>query len=112
MKFKQGVCEVEARRLNAPFITYMEKGSPWLLLKIAQSMDGRIALNNGNSRWITGEESRIEVHRLRAKLDALFVGVQTVIDDDPELNVRHVKGRNPVRIIADSKLRIPETRAS
>lgn len=103
-----GVCEAAARRLNAAFTTFITKGRPWILLKIAQSIDGRIALNNGNSRWITGEESRIEVHRLRAKLDALFVGVQTIIDDDPELNVRHIKGRNPVRIIADSKLRIPE----
>jgi len=103
-----GVCEAAARRLNAAFTTFITKGRPWILLKIAQSMDGRIALNNGNSRWITGGESRIEVHRLRAKLDALFVGVQTIIDDDPELNVRHTKGRNPVRIIADSKLRIPE----
>ncbi len=108
IEITNGVCEAAARRLNAPFITFITKGRPWVLLKIAQSLDGRIALSNGNSRWITGEESRIEVHRLRAKLDALFVGVQTIIDDDPELNVRHVKGRNPVRIIADSKLRIPE----
>lgn len=102
-----GVCEAEARRLNAPFLTYMEKHRPWLLLKVAQSLDGRIALSNGVSRWITGEASRKEVHRIRARLDAVLVGVLTVIDDDPELTVRHVKGRNPVRIIADSKLRIP-----
>ncbi len=105
---RMGVCEEDAKRLNAPFISYMTKGRPWILLKVAQSLDGRIALSNGKSRWITGEASRIEVHRMRAKLDALLVGVQTVIDDDPELTVRHVKGRDPIRIIADSKLRIPE----
>lgn len=104
-----GICEAEARRLNAPFITYMEKGRPWLLLKVAQSLDGRIALSNGMSRWITGTESRKEVHRIRARLDAVLVGVLTVIDDDPELTVRHVKGRNPIRLIADSKLRIPDS---
>lgn len=103
-----GVCEVEARRLNSAFNVFITTGRPWILLKIAQSFDGRIALSSGQSRWITGEESRIEVHRLRTKLDAVLVGVQTIIDDDPELNVRHVKGRNPVRIIADSKLRLPE----
>jgi diaminohydroxyphosphoribosylaminopyrimidine deaminase/5-amino-6-(5-phosphoribosylamino)uracil reductase len=104
-----GVCEAEAKRMNAPFLTFMNKGRPWILLKIAQSLDGRIALSNGESRWITGEASRTEVHRLRTKLDALLVGVLTVLDDDPLMNVRHVKGRDPIRIIADSKLRIPET---
>lgn len=109
IEVKHGVCQVEARRLNAPFFTYIEKGRPWLLLKVAQSLDGRIALSNGSSRWITGESSRKEVHRLRATLDAVLIGVLTVIDDDPELTVRHIKGRDPIRIIADSKLRIPET---
>ncbi|MBK8130578.1 MAG: bifunctional diaminohydroxyphosphoribosylaminopyrimidine deaminase/5-amino-6-(5-phosphoribosylamino)uracil reductase RibD [bacterium] len=104
-----GVCDAEARRVNAPFLTYMTSGRPWLLLKVAQSLDGRIALGNGKSRWITGEASRTEVHRIRARLDAVMVGVQTILDDDPELNVRHVKGRDPVRIIADSKLRIPDS---
>lgn len=102
-----GVLEAEARKLNRAFITYMERGRPWILLKIAQTLDGRIALANGQSRWITGEASREEVHRLRAELDAVFVGALTVLDDDPELTVRHVKGRNPVRVIADSQLRIP-----
>ncbi|MCB1059446.1 MAG: bifunctional diaminohydroxyphosphoribosylaminopyrimidine deaminase/5-amino-6-(5-phosphoribosylamino)uracil reductase RibD [Calditrichaeota bacterium] len=109
IEVRVGVCEAEARRLNAPFLTFMTKGRPWILLKIAQSLDGRIALANGESRWITGQASRTEVHRLRTKLDALLVGVQTVLDDDPLLNVRHVKGRDPVRVIADSRLRIPES---
>jgi diaminohydroxyphosphoribosylaminopyrimidine deaminase / 5-amino-6-(5-phosphoribosylamino)uracil reductase len=101
-----GVLEPEARRLNAPFLTYMTKGRPWILLKVAQSLDGRIALANGQSRWITGEKSRTEVHRLRAQLDAVMVGSQTVLDDDPELTVRHIEGRDPYRIIVDSHLRI------
>jgi diaminohydroxyphosphoribosylaminopyrimidine deaminase / 5-amino-6-(5-phosphoribosylamino)uracil reductase len=101
-----GVCEEEARRLNAPFLTYITQKRPWILLKVAQTLDGRIALKNGQSRWITGEKARVEVHRLRAQLDAVMVGSQTVIEDDPELTVRHIKGRNPVRIIVDSKLRI------
>jgi diaminohydroxyphosphoribosylaminopyrimidine deaminase/5-amino-6-(5-phosphoribosylamino)uracil reductase len=100
------VLEDEARELNAPFLTCITLGRPWIVLKVAQSLDGRIALGNGQSRWITGERSRQEVHRLRAQLDAVMVGSQTVIDDDPELTVRHVAGRNPLRIIVDSRLRI------
>lgn len=106
-----GVLEREARRLNAPFLTYITKGRPWILLKVAQSLDGRIALSNGESRWITGKEARTEVHRLRSQLDAVMVGSQTVIDDDPALTVRHVEGRNPLRIVVDSQLRIsPESK--
>jgi len=101
-----GVLEAEARDLNAPFLTYMTQSRPWILLKGAQSLDGRIALANGQSRWITGERSRKEVHRLRAELDAVMVGSQTVIEDDPELTVRHLRGRDPLRIIVDSALRI------
>lgn len=101
-----GILEAEARRINAPFLTYMTKNRPWILLKVAQSLDGRIALHNGQSRWITGEKSRTEVHRLRAQLDAVMVGSQTVLDDDPELTVRHIEGRDPYRIIVDSRLRI------
>lgn len=101
-----GVLEREARELNAPFLTYITRGRPWILLKVAQSLDGRIALANGQSRWITGEDSRTEVHRLRAELDAVMVGSQTVLDDDPELTVRHIAGRNPLRIVVDSQLRI------
>lgn len=101
-----GVLEREARELNAPFLTYITRGRPWILLKVAQSLDGRIALANGQSRWISGEQSRLEVHRLRSELDAVMVGSQTVLEDDPELTVRHIAGRNPLRIIVDSQLRI------
>ena len=106
-----GVLEPEGRRLNAPFLTYITQGRPWILLKVAQSLDGRIALANGQSRWITSEAARVEVHRLRAQLDAVIVGSQTVIDDNPELTVRHIEGRNPLRIVMDSMLRIsPDAR--
>jgi len=101
-----GVCEAEAHELNAPFLTHVTQGRPWILLKVAQSLDGRIALANGQSRWITGEKSRTEVHRLRSRLDAVMVGSQTVIEDDPELTVRRIAGRNPLRVIVDSVLRI------
>jgi diaminohydroxyphosphoribosylaminopyrimidine deaminase/5-amino-6-(5-phosphoribosylamino)uracil reductase len=101
-----GILEREARRLNAPFLTYITRGRPWIVLKVAQSLDGRIALADGRSRWITCEDSRIEVHRLRSRLDAVVVGSQTVIEDNPELTVRHVEGRSPLRIIVDSELRI------
>lgn len=106
-----GVLEREARQVNAPFLTFITQGRPWILLKVAQSLDGRIALANGRSRWITSEPARVEVHRLRSQLDAVVVGSQTVIDDDPELTVRHLEGRNPLRIVMDSTLRIsPESR--
>jgi diaminohydroxyphosphoribosylaminopyrimidine deaminase / 5-amino-6-(5-phosphoribosylamino)uracil reductase len=101
-----GVLEEEARDLNAAFLTFITQGRPWILLKVAQSLDGRIALANGHSRWITGEAARTEVHRLRAHLDAVMVGSHTVIEDDPELTVRFIRGRDPVRVIVDSKLRI------
>lgn len=103
-----GVLEAEARTLNRPFITYMTKHRPWILLKVAQSLDGCIALGNGESRWITSKEARAEVHRLRAGVDAVMVGSQTVLDDDPALTVRHVEGPNPVRIICDSRFRVTD----
>jgi diaminohydroxyphosphoribosylaminopyrimidine deaminase/5-amino-6-(5-phosphoribosylamino)uracil reductase len=101
-----GVLEEEARALNRAFITFMVTGRPWILLKVAQTLDGCIALSNGESRWITSQEARTEVHRLRAGMDAVMVGSQTVLDDDPELTVRHVEGPNPVRIVCDSRMRV------
>jgi diaminohydroxyphosphoribosylaminopyrimidine deaminase / 5-amino-6-(5-phosphoribosylamino)uracil reductase len=106
IEIQVGVLESEARRMNAPFITFMTHARPWILLKVAQSLDGRIALSNGKSRWITGEDARKEVHRLRAELDAVMVGSQTIIDDNPELTVRHITGRDPLRVVVDSTLRI------
>lgn len=106
IKVQVGLLEDQAREMNAPFLTYMTQGRPWILLKVAQSLDGRIALANGKSRWITGAEARTEVHRLRSRFDAVMVGSVTVLEDDPELTVRMVKGRNPLRIIVDSQLSV------
>ena len=102
-----GILEQEARRLNAPYFTFVTQKRPWVLLKMAQTIDGRLALASGQSRWITGEAARREAHRLRSWLDAVLVGVQTILQDDPELTVRLVRGRDPWRIVLDSSLRIP-----
>ena len=102
-----GILEQEARRLNAPYFTFVTQKRPWVLLKMAQTIDGRLALASGQSRWITGEAARREAHRLRSWLDAVLVGVQTILQDDPDLTVRLVRGRNPWRIVLDSSLRIP-----
>ncbi len=97
----------EARRLNAPFIKLMRTGLPFVTLKIAQTVDGRIADAERASKWITGEPARKRVHRLRAEVDAVLVGVETVLADDPALTVRAVRGRQPYRIVLDSHLRTP-----
>ena len=102
-----GVLEEKCRRLNEPFVTCIEKNRPFVTLKIAQTLDGRIATPEGRSRWITGEAAREEVHRMRKASDAVLVGVNTVIADDPRLTVRHVRGGGGRRIILDSRLRTP-----
>jgi diaminohydroxyphosphoribosylaminopyrimidine deaminase / 5-amino-6-(5-phosphoribosylamino)uracil reductase len=85
----------------------MKNNLPFITLKYAQSLDGKIALYNGNSKWISCKESRIFVHKLRAKNDAVLTGINTVIKDNPKFTVRLVKGKNPIRIILDSDLRVP-----
>ena len=102
-----GVGEEEGLRLNEVYCKYISTGFPFVVLKIAQSLDGKIATCNGNSKWITSEQSRRMVHRLRAQYDAVLVGANTVICDNPQLNVRLVSGRAPKRIILDSQLNIP-----
>ncbi len=102
-----GVLEDECRRLNEVFFHYMETGMPFVTVKYAATFDGRIATANGQSQWISSPESLKFAHKLRAHHDAVLVGVQTVIKDDPELTVRHIRGRNPLRIIVDSGLKIP-----
>lgn len=102
-----GLMAEEARRLNEVYFKYITTGLPFVTLKVAQTIDGRIAATDGSSRWVSERESRRYVHRLRSYNDAVMVGVNTVIADDPELTVRWAEGRNPVRIVLDSSLRIP-----
>lgn len=104
-----GLLEAECRELNKGFIKYVTTGLPYLIYKSAMTLDGNIATVTGNSRWVTGEESRTYVHRLRDVCDAVMVGVDTIIVDNPQLTVRHVRGRSPLRVIVDTRLRTPES---
>lgn len=102
-----GVLEAEAKHLIKPWEKYITRGSAYLSLKLASSIDGRTATRTGASKWITGSDSRAKVHLLRTQNDAVMVGINTVVADDPRLTVRDVPGRNPVRVVIDSKLRFP-----
>jgi diaminohydroxyphosphoribosylaminopyrimidine deaminase/5-amino-6-(5-phosphoribosylamino)uracil reductase len=109
IRVELGLLAEESRILNQKYFTFMRLGRPFIHLKIAQSLDGRIATNQGQSRWITNESALKKVHELRAEYDAILVGINTVIQDNPSLTVRRVKGRNPYRIILDDRLAIPQT---
>ena len=103
-----GIMETQARELNCGFVSRMARGRPWVRVKIAASLDGRTALSNGRSRWITGPEARRDGHHWRARACAVLTGIGTVKADDPELNVREVStARQPVRIVVDSRLETP-----
>jgi len=105
-----GLLESEARELNIGFVSRMTRGRPWLRLKAAASLDGKTALNNGVSQWITGPDARRDGHRWRARACAVLTGVGTVRDDDPGLNVRDVDTpRQPLRVVVDSRLETPPT---
>ncbi|HEX6736412.1 MAG TPA: bifunctional diaminohydroxyphosphoribosylaminopyrimidine deaminase/5-amino-6-(5-phosphoribosylamino)uracil reductase RibD [Azonexus sp.] len=105
-----GLLENEARELNIGFIARMMRGRPWLRLKAAASLDGKTALTNGVSRWITGPDARRDGQRWRARACAILTGIGTVRDDDPQLNVRDVETpRQPLRVVVDSRLEIPLT---
>ncbi|MRR33734.1 bifunctional diaminohydroxyphosphoribosylaminopyrimidine deaminase/5-amino-6-(5-phosphoribosylamino)uracil reductase RibD [bacterium] len=103
-----GLLERECRLLNEPFIKHVTSGLPFVILKSAMTLDGRTATASGDSKWVTSEKSRKYVHKLRAMVDAVMVGVGTVVADDPQLTCRMgVRGRDPLRVIVDSRMRIP-----
>jgi len=108
---RTGVLEAQCRELNEVFFKYIRTRIPFVTLKYAQSLDGKIATSTGHSRWISSEPSRVFAHRLRSLHDAILVGSGTIVKDDPELTCRLVKGRDPLRVVVDSRLRIgPEAR--
>lgn len=98
------VCKEECDWINRIFFKHIIKKKPYIMLKIAQTIDACIALKNGESKWITCEKSRIETHKLRSEFDAILVGKNTILTDNPTLNVRLIKGRDPYRIICDTNL--------
>lgn len=108
IEVESGAMEQEARELNAGFVSRMTRGRPWLRLKIASGMDGKTALENGTSQWITGPEARHDAHHWRARSCAVMTGIGTLRDDDPRLTVREIATtRQPLRVVVDSRLRIP-----
>jgi diaminohydroxyphosphoribosylaminopyrimidine deaminase/5-amino-6-(5-phosphoribosylamino)uracil reductase len=109
-----GVLAAEAHRLNAAFERHVTTGTPFVIWKVATSLDGKTAARDGSSRWITSEEARSDAHRLRAWSDAIVVGAGTVIADDPALTVRHpdlMAARPPLRVVVDGAGRVPPTAA-
>ncbi len=108
IEVSSGLMEAQARQLNPGFISRMTRQRPWLTLKIAASLDGRTALANGVSQWITGPAARVDVQQWRARSCAILTGIGTVLADDPQLTVRELEiGRQPLRVVVDSRLRMP-----
>jgi diaminohydroxyphosphoribosylaminopyrimidine deaminase/5-amino-6-(5-phosphoribosylamino)uracil reductase len=102
-----GLLEARAVELNIGFVSRMSRGLPWVRMKIAASLDGRTALHDGRSQWITGPQARADGHRWRARACAVLTGIGTVRDDDPRLTVREVAtDRQPLRVLVDSRLQV------
>ena len=107
--FEHGLMEAEARELNLGFVSRVTRGRPWVRMKIAATLDGRTALPDGRSQWITGPEARQDGHRWRARACAVLTGIGTVKADDPQLTVREIETpRQPLRVVVDSRLEIQE----
>ena len=107
IEVETGVCEAECREINEVFFHYITHKTPFVVLKYAMTLDGKIAAHTGDSRWVTGEAARRHVHETRNRLSGIMVGVGTVLADDPLLTCRIDGGRNPVRIVCDSHARTP-----
>ena len=108
IKVITGILELPCRRLIAPFSKHISTGLPFTIYKAAMTLDGNTATTTGDSRWVSGEESRLQVHRLRDRVEAIMVGVGTMLSDDPLLNTRLPEGggRDPLRVVVDSQLRV------
>jgi len=103
-----GVCEAESRELNAPYLKLLRTGKPWVHAKWAMTLDGKIATRTGDSKWISGEESRRRVHELRGRMDAIIVGRGTVVADDPLLTARPAGARIAARVVLSASGQLPE----
>lgn len=111
----QGIMEKDCRKINEPFIKYITTKLPYITMKVASSLDGKISTITGESRWITGDQARNHVHKIRDEVDAIIVGINTVLRDNPMLTTRLKTKKdlmNPIRIILDSRLKIPLTAKS
>jgi diaminohydroxyphosphoribosylaminopyrimidine deaminase/5-amino-6-(5-phosphoribosylamino)uracil reductase len=109
IKVEVGLLGKGAKRLNEVYLKYMTTGFPFVILKVAQTLDGKIATSNGDSKWITSEDSREFVYKLRSKVDAVLVGSKTIVKDNPELTLHRIKGKNPKTIVLTSSGKIPPT---
>jgi diaminohydroxyphosphoribosylaminopyrimidine deaminase/5-amino-6-(5-phosphoribosylamino)uracil reductase len=108
VEVQSGLMAAQAEELNCGFLKRMRHGRPWIRVKLAQSMDGHIALGNGSSQWISGSAARLDVQNWRARSDAILTGIGTVLADNPSLNVRNNENaRQPARVIVDSRWRTP-----
>jgi len=107
IEVESGVCQKEAELLNAPYIKYARTGKCWVILKWAQSIDGMVAWADKDKRWISGEASRKDIHKLRQRAQGILVGIETVLADNPLLTARPGKGKKLTRIVLDSQLRVP-----
>jgi len=107
VKVDVGLMESEARALNRAYFKHRETGTPYVVLKLATTLDAKLASPSGDSRWITGEEARRFSHKLRAEADAVMVGIGTVLADDPQLTARLIPGRTPLKVVLDTELRTP-----
>jgi diaminohydroxyphosphoribosylaminopyrimidine deaminase/5-amino-6-(5-phosphoribosylamino)uracil reductase len=109
VQYQAGACQIEARRLNAPYLTLLTQGRPYVHLKWAMTLDGKIATRTGQSRWISNAASRRLVHQLRGRMDAIIVGIGTAVADNPLLTARPPGPRTAARIVLDSHGRLPDT---